>query len=72
MLLLLPITDVKLLAQWQGPYRILRKTSSVNYETETLDKVNPTRLVHVKLWKLKEEPNKKQYTSLGSHGKPFS
>jgi len=35
---LLPTSSNKLLAQWQGPYRILRRVGKVNYEVYMPDK----------------------------------
>ena len=37
-LVLLPTSSNKLLAQWQGPYYVLRKTGKVNYEIDMKDK----------------------------------
>ena len=37
-LVLLPTSSNKLLAQWQGPYEVLRKTGKVNYEIDMKDK----------------------------------
>jgi hypothetical protein len=33
-LLLLPTSTSKLLAQWQGPYRVVKKVGRVDYEIE--------------------------------------
>jgi len=35
---LLPTSSNKLLAQWQGPYRILRRVGKVDYEVLIPDK----------------------------------
>ena len=37
-LVLLPTSSNKLLAQWQGPYEVLRKTGKVNYEIDMIRK----------------------------------
>ena len=37
-LVLLPTSSNKLLAQWQGPYHVLRRVGEVNYEVYMLDK----------------------------------
>ena len=37
-LILLPTSTKKLLAQWQGPYPIVRKVGKVNYKVDMKDK----------------------------------
>ena len=37
-LVLLPASSNKLLAQWQGPYCVLRRVGEVNYEVRMTDK----------------------------------
>ena len=49
---LLPTSTNKLLAQWQGPYPVLRRVSPVTYEVNIYDKRKRHRIFHVNmLWK---------------------
>ena len=48
-LVLLPTSTQKLLAQWQGPYVIRRKVGQVNYEVDMTDKRKKIRLFHVNM-----------------------
>ena len=48
-LVLLPTSANKLLAQWQGPYKILRRIGGVNYKVDMVDKKKRKRILHVKL-----------------------
>lgn len=50
-LLLVPSSDTKLLARWQGPYEIKRRLGKVDYEIETPDKRDKTKIFHVNLLK---------------------
>lgn len=50
-MLLLPTSDVKLLAQWQGPYVVNRRVGEVDYEIHTPDKRRETKVYHVNLLK---------------------
>ena len=50
-LVLLPTSSNKLLAQWQGPYRVLRKTGRVNYEIDMKDKRKRKKIFHVTMLK---------------------
>ena len=43
-LVLLPTTTNKLLAQWQGPYRVLCRTGAVNYVVDMHDKQKKKRI----------------------------
>ena len=51
-LVLLPTSSNKLLAQWQGPYDVLRKTGKVNYEIDMMkDKKKEKKIFHVNMLK---------------------
>ena len=46
-LVLLPTSSNKLLAQWQGPYYVLCKKGKVNYEISMKDKKKRKQIFHV-------------------------
>ena len=46
-LVLLPTLTSKLLAQWQGPYPVLRRVGRVNYEVDMADHRKRKRIFHV-------------------------
>ena len=48
-LVLLPTSTNKLLAEWSGPYPILRQISPVNYEVEMTDRRKKKRIFHVNM-----------------------
>ena len=48
-LVLLPTTTNKLLAQWQGPYPVLQQVSPVTYEVNMFDKCKRNRIFHVNM-----------------------
>ena len=48
-LVLLPSSTNKLLAQWQGPYKVLEKIGSVNYTIDMHDRRKRKRIVHVNM-----------------------
>lgn len=50
-LLLMPISETKLLAKWQEPYSVKRKLGPVDYELETPDKRKERKIFHVNLLK---------------------
>ena len=50
-LVLLPTSTNKLLAQWQGPYRVLRKIGKVDYEIDMLGKRKRKKIFHVNMLK---------------------
>ena len=50
-LVLLPSTTNKLLAQWQGPYPVIRKITPVTYEVDMFDHKKPKRMFHVNMLK---------------------
>jgi len=50
-LVLLPTSTNKLLAQWQGPYRVLRRMGKVNYEVLMPDKKRKRKVFHINMLK---------------------
>ena len=50
-LVLLPTSTNKLLAEWCGPYRVLRKIGTVNYEVDMADRKKKKRILHVNMLK---------------------
>ena len=50
-LVLLPTSSNKLLAQWQGPYRVTRKVGKVDYEIDMPNKRNRRKVFHVNMLK---------------------
>ena len=50
-LVLLPTSSNKLLAQWQGPYRVLRRVGEVNYEVYMPDKWKSRVVFHINMLK---------------------
>ena len=50
-LVLLPTSSSKLLAQWQGPYQITEKTGKVTYRVDMHDKRKRHRVFHVNMLK---------------------
>uniref|UniRef100_A0A8C2FGW1 Integrase catalytic domain-containing protein n=1 Tax=Cyprinus carpio TaxID=7962 RepID=A0A8C2FGW1_CYPCA len=50
-LLLLPTSEHKLLAKWQGPYQIKRKVGPVTYELEIPSRTQPLQIFHVNMLK---------------------
>ena len=50
-LVLLPTSSNKLLAQWQGPYCVIRKVGKVNYEIALPNKRKRRKLFHVNMLK---------------------
>ncbi|KAJ8019233.1 hypothetical protein HOLleu_42313 [Holothuria leucospilota] len=56
-LVLLPVHGEPLRASYSGSYRILKKTSNVNYITETPDRRKASRICHVNILKPYHERN---------------
>nr|XP_054594838.1 uncharacterized protein LOC129162695 [Nothobranchius furzeri] len=57
--LLLPTSDNKLLAKWQGPYTVLRRLGGTTYEIEMPERRNPKQVFHINLlkkWKSRDPP----------------
>lgn len=50
-LVLLPTASSKLLAQWQGPYQVVKRMGKVSYLVDTHDKKKRRRVFHVKMLK---------------------
>ena len=48
-LVLLPSSSSKLLAQWQGPYPVVRRVGEVNYEVDMVGKKKRRRVFHVNM-----------------------
>ena len=49
MLVLLPTSASKLLAQWQGPYPVLKRVGRVNYQVDMHDRRKRKRIFHVNM-----------------------
>ena len=49
MLVLLPTSTSKLLAQWQGPYTIVKRVGKVNYMVDMVDRRKRRRIFHVNM-----------------------
>ena len=56
-LVLLPTSTNKLLAEWRGPYPILRKVSDVNYEVKLTDGRKKKRILHVNMLRERQSPS---------------
>ena len=56
-LVLLPTTGKKLLAQWQGPYTVVRKVGKVNYELYMPDKRKKKAIFHINMLKKWHRPD---------------
>ena len=50
-LVLLPTTDNKLLAKWQGPYTVIRRMGKVNYEVDIPGSRSRRKMFHINLLK---------------------
>ena len=48
-LILLPTESNKLLAQWQGPYRVVRKIGKVDYLINLHDRRKKRRIYHINM-----------------------
>ncbi|CAH1242223.1 GIN1 [Branchiostoma lanceolatum] len=57
-LVLLPSSKVKLEAEWQGPYTVVRRVGSVDYELETPEKRKKHVILHVNLLKKWYQPSR--------------
>uniref|UniRef100_A0A3B3HIN5 Gypsy retrotransposon integrase-like protein 1 n=3 Tax=Oryzias latipes TaxID=8090 RepID=A0A3B3HIN5_ORYLA len=59
-LILLPTSSNKLLAKWQGPYEVLRRTGPVTYEVAHPDKGKASQVYHINLLKAWKERDSAQ------------
>ena len=50
-LVLLPTSTNKLLAQWQGPYQVIKRLGKVNYVIDMHDRKKRRRVVHINMLK---------------------
>ena len=64
-LVLLPTTSNKLLAQWQGPYRALRRVGEVNYEVYMPDKQKRRAILHINMLKKWHQPEAMCFWTVG-------
>lgn len=48
-LVLLPTSTNKLLAEWRGPYPTVQRISNVNYEVKMTDSRRKNRILHVNM-----------------------
>lgn len=60
-LLLLPTSENKLLAKWQGPYVVAKKIGEVDCEVETPDRRKESKVFHVNLLKPWKERKQEVY-----------
>ena len=56
-LVLLPTSTSKLLAEWQGPYSVTRPIGKVNYEVDMSDRRKRKRVFHINMLKKWETPD---------------
>ena len=54
-LILLPTSHNKLLAKWQGPYKVLRRLGKVNYEVDMPGTRSRKKVLHINLLKKWQE-----------------
>ena len=64
-LVLLPTSTSKLLAQWQGPYVILKRVGKVNYVVDMADRRKRRRTFHVNMLRKWNEPVSTSYFAEG-------
>ncbi len=67
-LVLLPTSMSKLLAQWQGPYRVVRPVGAVNYLVDMHDRRKRKRVFHVNMLKEWHVPVSSNYFATGCEG----
>ena len=62
-LVLLPTSTNKLLAEWQGPYTVVRRIGQVVYEINMHDRRRRKRLFHVNMLREWREPNASSFSA---------
>ena len=63
-IVLLPTSSSKLLAQWQGPYQIIERTGKVTYRVDLHDRCKRQRIFHVNMLKAFQVRSQEQLVSL--------
>ena len=66
-LVLLPTSSSKLLAQWQGPYEIIKPVGKVNYQVQMHDRRKKTRILHVNMLRRWHTPSSPNYLTKEIH-----
>ena len=61
--MLLPTSASKLLAQWQGPYPIVRRIGAVNYEVDMVGRRKRHHIFHVNMLRKWYVPTATSYLS---------
>ena len=61
-LLLLPTSNSKLMAQWQGPFKVIKKIGRTNYLIEMPHRRKSRRVYHINLLKKWEAPSAECFT----------
>ena len=70
-LVLLPTDTNKLLAEWQGPYEVLKQVGRVNYQIDTYDRKKRKRIFHVNMlrpWHTPQEDTAYFSNDVGEEG----
>ena len=62
-LVLLPTSTSKLLAQWQGPYQVTRRLGNLNYEVDMHDRQKQRRIFHVNMLRRWHQPPHTSYVA---------
>ena len=60
-LVLLPTSTSKMLAQWHGPYDVLKKMGKATYLVDLADKKKKKRVLHINLLRRWQEPESHNY-----------
>ena len=60
-LVLLPTSNNKLLAEWQGPYQITRRVSKVNYEVRMTHRRKQKQILHINMLRAWHAPTAVSY-----------
>ena len=64
-LVLLPTLTSKLLAQWHGPYDVVKRVGKVTYQVDIADKKKRRRIFHINLLRKWNEPVSSNYFTEG-------